>query len=355
MTLAALAATGVWGTGVYLSACMRKINVWRMQWVGTMNLRQLALLIYLLAISVCAAAQASRTAQAFQMVRDWQRAVYPCTRGSTLSICADSKQNVHVITNDGFWVTLAPSGATLRETREDSLNGALTVACADDDTVLVGVPKDYAIHVFSGDHRYLRTIRVSEELSHILSVRGGEALVLSPQREGLSLARLKLDDEHAARSPVHIGGPPAEAPSIGPTAGLLDVGKGLLILVRKNPEKIFVYKPTGELVSSRVIEGGVRPRGAEGPEKVTIRNDSAEGIFALGNRYIVNIWREDLSPALGTVASHLEYQILDDHFNVLGYAQGEGIGTILATDAQGGIYGLGGWGQPLRVIKGHLQ
>jgi hypothetical protein len=293
--------------------------------------------------------------QAFQMVRDWEKPVYPSSRSGALSICVDSKQNVHAITNDGFWVTLAPSGATLRQTREESLNGALTVACADDDSVAVGVPKDYAIHMFSGDQRYLRTIRVSQEFSHILSVRSGEAMVVNPQREGFSLARLKVYDEQAARSFVHVSGLPAEAPSIGPMAGLFDASKGLLIVARKNPEKIFVYKPTGELVSSKVIEGGVRPKGAEGPEKITIRNDSAEGIFVLGNRYIVNVWREDLSPALGTVASHLEYQILDDHFNVLGYAQGEGIGTILATDAAGGMYGFAEWGQQFRVIKGHLQ
>jgi len=314
-----------------------------------MNLRRLALLIALLGISHGAATQA------FQMVRDWEKPVYPFDRGGTLSICVDSKQNVHAITNDGFWVTLAPSGAIIRETREDSLDGALTVACADDDSVAVGVPKDYAIHVFSGDHRYLRTIRISEELSHILSVRGGEAVVLGYQGEGRSLTRLRVDDERAARSSVNVGELPAEAPSIGPMAGLFDADKGLLIVVRKNPEKISVYKSTGELVSSKLIEGGVRPKGAEGPEKITIRNDSAEGIFVLGNRYILNIWREDLSPALGTVASHLEYQILDDHFNVLGYASAEGIGTIFATDAAGAIYGVGGWGQQLRVIKGHLQ
>jgi hypothetical protein len=320
-----------------------------------MNLRRLALLIALLGISSWATAQASHGTQVFQTVKDWEKPVYPFDRGGTLSICVDSRQNVHAITNDGFWVTLAASGAVIRETREDSLKGALTVACADDDTVLVGVPKDYAIHVFSPDHRYVRTIRVSDELSHILSVRNGEAIVLGYQREGRSLTRLRVDDEHAARSSVHVGELPAEAPSIGPRAGIFDADRGLLIVATKNPEKISVYKPTGELVSSKVIEGGVRPKGAEGPEKITIRNDSADGIFVLGDRYIVNIWREDLSPALGTIASHLEYQILDDHFNVLGYASAEGIGTVFATDAQGGIYGVGGWGQQLRVIKGHLQ
>jgi hypothetical protein len=54
------------------------------------------------------------------------------------------------------------------------------------------------------------------------------------------------------------------------------------------------------------------------------------------------------------MARDLAYQILDDQFDLVGYASAERIGSIFASDGEGGIYAVNG-GRMLTIVKAHLQ
>jgi hypothetical protein len=83
--------------------------------------------------------------------------------------------------------------------------------------------------------------------------------------------------------------------------------------------------------------------------------DEASGIFPLGNdKYLVNIVRSDIAPDRKSMTSDLAYQILDGQFDLVGYASAEGIGSIFASDGQGGIYAVNS-GRMLTIVKAQLQ
>jgi hypothetical protein len=305
----------------------------------------------LLAWSIGAGAQST-----VGLAKDWEKAVVPFNPRNNVSLCVDRKHNVHLIAYDGSWITYASSGDMLRESHEERLKGAFSVACSDDDTVVVGVSKTSQIQIFSLDHQYLRSLNLGEGFGRILCAKNGSAIALSRTRDTV-FAKVDLKGSDEGRTLAKFGRAPASlAPSISPSragTGVFDRKREQLIYITKNPEQILVYSGTGDLVSSKDVADAVRPKGAQRQDSTT-ENDEAVGIFPAGNRYIVNIWQEDLSPARGTVASHLRYQILDEQFRVIGYASAEGIGTIVAADDEGSVYAIAG-GEKFSLVKAHLE
>jgi hypothetical protein len=138
----------------------------------------------------------------------------------------------------------------------------------------------------------------------------------------------------------------------------MDEKRGLLLFVTHNPETVLVFDSTGKLMFSKPIVGGVRPRDDSQSIQIPgspMTDDETSRIFPLGNdKYLVNIVRSDIAPDRKAMTSDLVYQILDGQFNLVGYASAEGIGSIFASDGEGGIYAVNG-GRMLTIVKPHLQ
>jgi hypothetical protein len=82
-------------------------------------------------------------AQSVRFVRDWETSVDVYNQKSGTGVCVDKLRNLHIITTDGLWATLDPSGKVIRKTEDDVLQGAF--AClSSENQVVVAVPQSSA-------------------------------------------------------------------------------------------------------------------------------------------------------------------------------------------------------------------
>jgi hypothetical protein len=290
------------------------------------------------------------------LAKDWETAVFPYGRGVNVAVCVDALRNVHTIASDGSWITMTGSGDVSRKSHEEELHGATTVACSEDGTVAIGVPGSHKVYEFSGDHRLLHEVRLELGSGKIVGVTKGSAVILGGST-GTMLKSLNLRGTEKDAM-VDLGRAPASlaSPTFRPARegqGVFDRRRNLFIYIKNNPEQIFAYNLAGEMVLSKTIGSSDVPRDsvlATSTQEIS----KVWGIFPTASGYIVNLWQQDFSPTSGSVASHLRYQMLDEQFNVVGYAAAEGIGTIVATDEAGSVYGLAG-GRSFTLSKAHLQ
>jgi hypothetical protein len=80
--------------------------------------------VALVSIPQFVAAQDPTAAQSVRFVRDWETAVDAYNQKSGTGVCVDKLHNLHIITTNGVWATLDPSGKVIRKTEDDVLEGA---------------------------------------------------------------------------------------------------------------------------------------------------------------------------------------------------------------------------------------
>jgi hypothetical protein len=304
-------------------------------------------------VAVLVALPLTSSAQSVRFVKDWETSIPLHT--SLGGVCVDKSGNVQLITTDGLWATLDASGKIMRETREDMLQGASRVACLLQNQIVVAVPP-HTLHIFSGDHQLLASLPVEDGIRAVLSADDESIRLFAPHQ-----GHLFEDVERKTGAMVSPLGPRSQSlipPGWVPGEAAADDERGLLLFLTHNPETVSVWDSTGKLLLSKPITSNIRPRDESQSSDIPgapISHDQALGIFPLGgDRYLVNVSLEDVAPDRRSIMAQLRYQILDGRFNSIGYASGDFIGVIHASDSHGGIYSVNGGHRP-RVVKAHLQ
>jgi len=292
-------------------------------------------------------------AQSVRFVEDWETSIP--IHSSLSCVCVDKSRNVELITTDGLWATLDASGKIIRQTHEDMLQGALSVACLLQHRIVVAVPPG-TLHIFSGDHQLLASLPVEDGIRAVLSADDESIRLFAPRGE-----HLFKDVARKTGATVSLLG--SRSQSLIPRGWVpgdvaVDDERGLLLFLTHNPETASVWDSSGKLVLSKLIASDIRPRDESQSFDIPgtpMSHDQALGIFPLGGgRYLVNVSREDIAADRKSMTAELHYQVLDGQLNSIGYASGDFIGVIHASDANGGIYSVNGGRKP-RMVKAHLQ
>jgi hypothetical protein len=290
-------------------------------------------------------------AQSTQLVKDWEVALPSYKPGSGRSVCADNRDNVHVITSRGSWSTFDPSGKLIYQTEEPVLQGANGVLCLPSEgRVVVAVPLTDKLYTFSGDHKLLSSLTVSDGFRTIVNVGDGMIRLFAPHQGYLFRG---IDPKTGATISSLAQG--------AVTSGdvYADEKRGLLLFVTHNPEILSAFDITsGSSMFLKPIVGDVREQPAGQslniPGSPTV-HDRASGIFRISdNRYLVNINRTDVAPDRKLATTDLFYQILDAQFNVVGHLASDEIGIIIGSNGHGGVYGIN-HSDTFTLVKAHLQ
>jgi hypothetical protein len=232
-----------------------------------------------------------------RFVRDWETRVDVYKQKSGTDACVDKFHNLHIITTDGLWATLDPSGKVIRKTEDDVLEGAF--AClSSENQVIVAVPRSYRLNVFSADHEPLSAVTLQEGIRSVISANDMSIRLFAPHEGYL----FKDVDRKTGATIGILGSLGQSAIPSGHTRGeaSMDEKRGLLRFVAHNPETVSVFDRTGKLMLSKPIAGGVRPRDDSQSIQILgllMTDDETSGIFPLGNdKYLVNIVRSDIAP-----------------------------------------------------------
>ena len=312
--------------------------------------------ISLLAVAVIGLLSAA-AAQSLQLVKEWEIPLSPYNPGNTVSMCVDSVGNVHVITSGGMWSTLDPSGRLIRQTQDQALQGASSVACLSPESrVVVAVPKTNHLYIFSGDHQRLSSVTEPDGFHSVVSADEASIRLLAPHQGYL----FKDVDPKTGRTTGFLG---SVSQTVAPSwkvrgVASMDAKGGVLLFLTGNPETISAFDGTGKLMVSKAVDGDVRRRddsqSLQAPG-APMTHDRAAGIFRIGNdRYLVSVNRVDIAGDRKSATSGLIYQILDSQFNVIGHASSDEVGAVLASDGEGTVYSITG-GSTLTVAKAHVR
>jgi hypothetical protein len=304
------------------------------------------------------ALMASSFAQSRRFSKDWEREVLPFGSGNWISLCVDRNGAVQVISLSGYWVTLSPSGSVLTESSDlDAVGGATSVACASDGSVVIGNHRSQQLHIFSGDHKLLSSLTATQGFATLVAATPTSVIALGTKK-GTLFRHMTLNRASGQAEFAFDGGPLPDQLASGisgmPGDATFDAKQDQLLFVTRNPEHVLVYSRNGELLRFKTIAGAVRPNAPQ-QDIFTFTGpyDQAAGIFPIANGYVVTVSRQDRSPH--AISGRLSYQFLDKDLNVTGYDESpQGIGTIVASDGNGTVYGIAG-GENFRVLKGHLE
>jgi len=294
---------------------------------------------------------------------DWEKTIPGTLTQGIVQACIDRNKNLQLIitarppfaANTGIWITFDSNGRVLEETPEPALEtlSSVSVWCAQNGQIVLGISSQRVALRFSSSHQLLSREVLPQDFRSVFTDDTG-TLLLAPFFGAAVLVSVQQDTSGVPIS--HAVATTSDSRFTPPSGRFVvpDPRNGTFVSLESSPENIAVYSRSGALLLKKSVYDSLCVRGAVvvGDPPAVCR-DWEYGLFPLGrDLFIADVQH------YSSFGETLEYQVLDRDFNVVGRVSATGVGTIVAADDDGNVYGVGGSsidGRPqIQIIRAHL-